>query len=90
MAHRRSWSASPAAVALIAAGGLTQSRIADLAETSVATVSRCLAGLVPMRPEILAVIRAAHGSEIAERIRSLAAAARHERLEARRVRHAAA
>jgi hypothetical protein len=69
---------SPAARALIGGGGL-QADIARLAGLSPSQISRSLAGLRPLRPEVLEVIRRECGPVVADRIAVLAAEARAER-----------
>ena len=77
---RANRAASAAARALARGGSLSQERIAELCEISVATVSRALAGSVPMRPEILAVIRTADGDALASKVADLADEARRNRI----------
>src|SRR5919106_4783363 len=78
MAH--SWATlSPAARLLIGSGAPPQARIAEVAGLSVSQVCRSLAGLRPLRPEVLEVIRRECGPVVADRIAVLAAEARAER-----------
>lgn len=72
----RSRTPSSAALALIRARALPQARIAALAGVSKATVSRALAGVVPMPDKVIDAIATAHGSELADSVRRLAAGAR--------------
>ncbi len=71
---------SPAAARLHELDGPSQERIADHVGVSIVTVSRSLAGLGRMRPELLAVIRALYGAAIADEIAALAEASRREHL----------
>jgi hypothetical protein len=70
---------SPAARLLIGSAAPTQARIAQLASVSLSQVSRSLAGLAPLRPEVLAVIRSVCGPVVADQVAALAAEARARR-----------
>ncbi len=78
---------SPAAVALREHGAPTLERLGELAGISDASVSRSLAGLSPVDPRLVGVLRAVLGPAVAQEVLDLAEIARREHL-ARRVEEA--